>query len=798
MGTLNFPGLATGIDTKTIIEQLMTVYSRRLALYKLQKASLQEKLSAFDEVKAKANELQSAANALADYRKVQIFKTSSSDSTRLAISATEGASPGSHSVIINQLASAESWVLDDSQFRYPTDYVGEGRFIYSYNYTERVITTTATTTLEDLVGLINNDEKNPGVTASLLYQGGKYRLMLTGRQTGQDYRISINPTNTEVFRSDIAFTDDEDEASNQTRIIDLDQWTGTHSGQETISITGKDHYGNQILPARQLMISDDTTVGHLISEISSLFEGIATAKLEHGRIILTDHMHGTSGLSLELEYNANGSSAALSLPTMTEYTTGGSVAASISALTPEKFVKTKQAQNAQIRIDDYCPTPRAEVQTILLDQGATSGTFRLSFAGQTTEPISYNASLEDIQAALNSLSAIQEIGGVTVTGNGLASQTPSLIITFAETAGNVGMVSIDLSALTGPDSATVEQTIQGNDQWISRNSNVISDAISGITLTLQDVNDQDDQGNPIPINITISHDQQGLKSQVDRLVSAYNSLLTVLKSKTDYDETKKKMGLLSDDLAVRLIKDQIHIPFIGTVSGFSSTDPFAEASDIGLTFDGASQLQLNSDKFNEAVKDHFMDVLYLLGAVARGNTNSNTIEFYSASDRYTTPGEYEVQVTVDSSHVITSAQIRSLGESTWRDMTIDGNIISGNSSFAANGLTRLYPENGLFLQVDVSTPGTFSASVRVKKGMATKLSEILEDVVKVGGRLDLSKEGTQSQASRMDTVIANEEERLEKTRERLVQRFARLEKALTEWQRQMQAVNVVANSVFNS
>jgi flagellar hook-associated protein 2 len=193
MGELRLPGLATGIDTAALIEQLMAVNSRRLATYQIQKMDYEEETTALNELQAKVNELNSAVTAISNASTLEAYKASTSDGDVLGVSASEDAAEGSHSILIDQLATSETWIQDTSTFDYETDYVGGGTFIYSYNHQERQITAVANeTTLEDLVGLINNDEENPGVTASLLYQGGKYHLMLSGQHTGEDYQISLN------------------------------------------------------------------------------------------------------------------------------------------------------------------------------------------------------------------------------------------------------------------------------------------------------------------------------------------------------------------------------------------------------------------------------------------------------------------------------------------------------------------------------------------------------------------------------------------------------------------------------
>ncbi len=112
MGTLNFPGLSTGIDTTELIKSLMAINSRRLANYTVKKIRLGEQQTALDEMKGKVGQLEGAADALSDSSTLETFSTSTSDSSRLGVAATTEANPGYHSVEINQLATNETWIQD--------------------------------------------------------------------------------------------------------------------------------------------------------------------------------------------------------------------------------------------------------------------------------------------------------------------------------------------------------------------------------------------------------------------------------------------------------------------------------------------------------------------------------------------------------------------------------------------------------------------------------------------------------------------------------------------------------------
>ena len=188
----------------------------------------------------------------------------------------------------------------------------------------------------------------------------------------------------------------------------------------------------------------------------------------------------------------------------------------------------------------------------------------------------------------------------------------------------------------------------------------------------------------------------------------------------------------------------------------------------------------------------------MIGAVAAGSSSGGTISFYSASSKYTTAGTFDVEVTISNpggGNVIQSARIRQTG-GTWHDAEINGNIITGDSTFNDSGFGPLYPENGLQLSVDLSAVGTFTDTVRVKKGFAGELEDMLDDMLRTDGRLDVSEDINTDSIERIEATIANEEIRLERMQDRLIAKFARLERVLTTLNQQMAAVNTVNQATF--
>ena len=123
------------------------------------------------------------------------------------------------------------------------------------------------------------------------------------------------------------------------------------------------------------------------------------------------------------------------------------------------------------------------------------------------------------------------------------------------------------------------------------------------------------------------------------MANKFNTLMTELEKQTEYNAETKQMGILSNDIAISFIKQQARNLFIGILDGFVDTrDDFIQASDIGITFDGAGMMEFDKDVFNDAVNKNYADVLEVLGATKSGNSTSSIVQFHDASDKYTTAG----------------------------------------------------------------------------------------------------------------------------------------------------------------
>jgi len=784
MSTLRFPGLQTGIDTGKLIEQMMAVERRSLNVFEERISKWQERQDALSTLETKLTNLRNAVRALSDADALRDFSVSSSDTDKITANASYNAFEGNHNVVTNQLANGERLVLTTGE-KFTEDYVGTGTFIYSYNNKETSITTTATTTLTDMVDLINNDADNPGVTASLLYYNDAYHLVLNGNDAGSDYKITINNGSTEVWQADSEFTVNSDNAALSTKITGLDQFgSNPLEGGEVIEITGTDHLGNSITQV-DISLTDNSKISHIIAEIEDAFDGNVKATFENGKIVVTDTADDTSNLSITLTYNANGSAATLSLPTMAVSMEGGNTTANLTGFATSDFTLTQAAQDSKMQVDGF-PTITAvsEVQTLALTAGnPNGGTYTLTYNGETTTAIDHNADATVIQAAINALSHVNA-GDITVTETGSSGiDDGDVIFTFKDTLGDVPMILADDSLLTGPGTPTlgVTETTKGIDAYISRSSNTVDDVIYGVALHLHDTTDASGE------ELTLTRDIQSVKDKITKMVDGYNFAVDFIQEKTGYNDTLKTAGLLMGDYIVSTIKQQIRRPLITQTNGFiEDVDTFLTPGHLGLKLDREGTLSFDSNVFDEAIADDYMGVLALIGADKTGSSDSNTIEFYDAHSDYTTAGSYDVEVVV-SGGAITSAKIKLSTESTYRDATYSGNIVTGNSTFDGNG-DPTYAENSLQLSVDLSQDGTFTSTVMVKQGFAGAIEEALDNMLKVTtGSIQIDQKHVDNQIQALQDKIDREETLLTKREDRLIGRFARLEKNLSLIQQQMSA-----------
>jgi flagellar hook-associated protein 2 len=194
-GTVSFSGLATTMDTKSIVSQLMALERRPQTLLNNQKTVLQSKIDVFDKLNAALKSLQGVAAGMNSAATFAAKSMAVADSSVLSAQASGAAVVGTHTLVVTQLASYQRQVSasgyaseTDANFNTGTISIADDK-----GGTPVSITIGAgSNSLDGIAAAINSSGGN--FSASVINDGNPgspYRLMVSGLDT-RNYTIDFS------------------------------------------------------------------------------------------------------------------------------------------------------------------------------------------------------------------------------------------------------------------------------------------------------------------------------------------------------------------------------------------------------------------------------------------------------------------------------------------------------------------------------------------------------------------------------------------------------------------------------
>jgi flagellar hook-associated protein 2 len=187
--TSSIGGLVSGMDTTTIISQLMQIESQPQTLLKTQLTTSQNQAAAYRDINSLFASLTTAADALTQTSSWNLTKATTSD-TSVAASASAGAQAGTVTFSVDKLASGHALISDATQ-KWATTTTAFGLGTLTLTKKDGTVLPAITPTdrdgdgtisLADAVSAIN--AANAGVTASAINTGSGYQLSLSSTATG--------------------------------------------------------------------------------------------------------------------------------------------------------------------------------------------------------------------------------------------------------------------------------------------------------------------------------------------------------------------------------------------------------------------------------------------------------------------------------------------------------------------------------------------------------------------------------------------------------------------------------------
>ncbi|MGK9477103.1 flagellar filament capping protein FliD [Melioribacter sp. OK-6-Me] len=189
---------------------------------------------------------------------------------------------------------------------------------------------------------------------------------------------------------------------------------------------------------------------------------------------------------------------------------------------------------------------------------------------------------------------------------------------------------------------------------VERNSNVITDLISGTTITLKSVM----QSGDADVNISVTKDVSKIKDKINEFITKFNDLYSYLREQTKTTETSR--GSLRGDATASTLISLLNTVAYSAVDGIAS-NKINTLSKIGITFNIDSGLSLSdSDQLESAIEDNLDQVIELFTSTSGIATKLyDSISPYLGADGYIAKTKSTYDSTISSlSESIEAAQTR--------------------------------------------------------------------------------------------------------------------------------------------
>lgn len=256
----------------------------------------------------------------------------------------------------------------------------------------------------------------------------------------------------------------------------------------------------------------------------------------------------------------------------------------------------------------------ASKTSAVLAGAATTATFELRKGGAATGTAitidSQNNTLEGLRDAINAANAGVTANIVDVNGDGtgnqlvLSSKDTGAVgrVELVETTATGTLTDLNVRSLNPPDGdfTKLDASLTITGLTITRSTNTVSDAVSGVTLSLK-------KTGSTGVNVTQSTD---IENKLRAFVAAYNTIQDAIASQYKKDSKDRPTGVLAGDSTLRNVQRQLR----DATSAISSDNggAFTALTDLGITKDADGKLTLDSGVFNEKLKNNPDDVKALL------------------------------------------------------------------------------------------------------------------------------------------------------------------------------------------
>jgi len=639
----SFSGLASGIQWRDMIDQIMEIESaRRVAPLTSQIAAQRARATAWTAYQGTVTKLADAAKALRDGTAFGSFKVSAGTGiggrALLTATASSTAAPGSYAVKVLDLARAEK--LSGHVFESTTAALGlDGEFAVN----GRRVAVAATDTLASLRDKINaaNTGASPSrVSASILSTGsGAHRLVLTSEVPGAAGIDLVDGATGPLASLGVV---SETASANRTAS------GGTASrGVSSVTTAIATALGVTMPAPSTLRVGDRTiTVDLTVDSLSSIAakitaEGVPARVVEQktdGRTSYRLEVEATLGTVAGQEADGARTLAVLGFvqpgrdavrqvvageSAWTDAGAAPATAASALAGLDAPGLETELAEGDTISILGTDGAGTAVNQTFTVGAGQTVGDLLAAVEtafGAGGRPVS--ASIVDGKLRVEDLA-----GGESKLAVGLS------VARAGTELGSLGRMATETTGRLREVVAGSDAVIEVDGVRMTRGGNTIGDVIAGVTLSLQAA----DAGSEI--QVVVARDDDATVAAVQKFAAAYNDVAAFVKAQTAPGAPLAANGTLRSTMA------QLTNSLLTNVEGLPGGAAFNRGALVGVALSRTGALEVDATALRAALQTNVADVKALFGT--NGSTSDASLSYVISGAR-TQPGSYDVAITAPS------------------------------------------------------------------------------------------------------------------------------------------------------
>jgi len=324
MSGISVGGLASGIDSSSIIAQLTSLEQAKVTREETKKKNAETTLEKFSDLETRLGNLAKAAGDIDEAKDFNIFSTLSNNDEYAVVSGDENAVDGQYEIVVNQLATTQK-VASSSFANIATAQNWSGEFeVSTSNATQKADATKTSVTikvdandsLKDIASKINSAD-GIGVRASLMsLANGENRMVLTALDEGTEGFFLKGISGDDILGSKLGILSNKQSAATDNAFVTLDGTAAQGSTKfmelstgltnnnldvgDTINFTGTNANGNST--SGSFTLNANSTIDDFLGALRTAYGANTNIQLnKSGEIVLTStNIGSTSAISLNM------------------------------------------------------------------------------------------------------------------------------------------------------------------------------------------------------------------------------------------------------------------------------------------------------------------------------------------------------------------------------------------------------------------------------------------------------------------------------------------------------------------